>query len=253
MIDFHDIGLSRGEKTLLHGVSGIIHDGETVGIVGPNGAGKTTLLKVLYKALRADRGNVVVDGDDIAALGRKHIARRMAVVAQHEDNALPLTVKDSVQLGRLAQHNALNYGSPKDQDAVRSALVSVGLDHCGERLISELSGGELQRVLIARAIVQEASHLLLDEPTNHLDIHHQFAILKMVKNLGKTSVVVLHDLNLAAHYCDRVVLLNRGEIVAQGSPEKVFDPALISEIYHIHAQVIAIQGKRHLVFEDHHP
>ncbi|MDO4610752.1 ABC transporter ATP-binding protein [Corynebacterium sp.] len=249
MLDATDLSLSRGGRRILHNVRATAGQGRVLGLVGPNGAGKSTLLQTLYKALIPDEGRVTVDGKDLMKLPRRHIARRISVVAQHAETTLPLPVRDSVALGRLARENLTSYGNPADEERVAAALDHVGIAHLADRLTDRLSGGELQRVLIARAIVQEADHLLLDEPTNHLDIHHQYLILQLIRAIRATTVVVLHDLNLAAQFCDELILLNNGTVVSAGAPFDVLRPDVVSDIYRIKAEVIEVHGRRHLVYE----
>lgn len=253
MIRIEELSLHRDGRRILHDVTAAAENGRVLGLVGPNGAGKSTLLQTLYKALKPETGTVSVDGDDVAQLRRRDIARRISVVAQQTETTLPLAVRDSVALGLLARRNAFDYGTGDDHECVDAALARVGLEGFADRLTDGLSGGELQRVLIARAIVQGASHLLLDEPTNHLDIHHQYRILEMVREIPATTVIVLHDLNLAAQFCDDLILLRNGEIVASGRPFDVLTPQRVSEVYRINADVIDAGGRRHLVFESHSP
>ncbi len=248
MICVEQLSVVRGGRVVLHGADLVAEQGEVVGVVGPNGSGKTTLLLALNRALRASGGTVVVDGDDLAGLPRREIARRVAVVAQDSDASLPLRVRDAVGLGRLASRSLFSYGNAADRGLVHDALVQVQAADLADRLVTELSGGERQRILVARAIAQQASHLLLDEPTNHLDLHHQFSLLSLVAGLGCTVVMVLHDLNLAARYCQRVVIVDHGEIVATGRPKEVLTPETLEPIYQIGVRSVDVDGRRQLVF-----
>ncbi|MDO5285626.1 MAG: ABC transporter ATP-binding protein [Actinomycetia bacterium] len=248
MICVEQLSVARGGRVVLHGADLVAEQGEVVGVVGPNGSGKTTLLLALNRALRASGGTVVVDGDDLAGLPRREIARRVAVVAQDSDASLPLRVRDAVGLGRLASRSLFSYGNAADRGLVHDALVQVQAADLADRLVTELSGGERQRILVARAIAQQASHLLLDEPTNHLDLHHQFSLLSLVAGLGCTVVMVLHDLNLAARYCQRVVIVDHGEIVATGRPKEVLTPETLEPIYQIGVRSVDVDGRRQLVF-----
>lgn len=250
MITMESIDLFRGKRQVLKRVTAHAAQGKTLGLIGPNGAGKSTLLNTIYKALIPNEGRICIDDEPIDQLRRKDIAQRIAVVAQHGEASLPLTVRDSVSLGRLAKESVLSYGNKEDVERVNAALARVGLTSFADRLTNELSGGELQRVLIARAIVQEADHLLLDEPTNHLDLHHQYRILQLVNEIPATTVIVLHDLNLAAQFCDELVLLNNGEVVAVGPPLEVLTSQRVSEVYRIGADVVTHNGRTHLVFHN---
>ncbi len=249
MIEAHNLSVSRGGQVVLAGAHLIAESGEVVGVVGPNGSGKTTFLSALNRALRASVGTVVIDGDDLTRLPRREIARRVAVVAQDPEQGLPLTVRDAVGLGRLARRSLFAYGDQQDQELIRKALEQVQALDLADRLITRLSGGERQRVLVARAIAQQASHMLLDEPTNHLDLHHQFSLLSLVTGLGKTVVMVLHDLNLAARYCDRVVLIDDGAVAASGTPAEVLIPEILEPIYHLKISRIVHGGRGHLLFD----
>ena len=186
----------------------------------------------------------MIDGDDLSRLPRKEIARRVAVVAQDSETALPLKVRDAVGLGRLASRTLLAYGDASDRVLINDALEQVQATHLADRLITQLSGGERQRVLVARAIAQRASHLLLDEPTNHLDLHHQFALLRLVTELGCAVVMVLHDLNLAARFCTRLLVINDGQVVASGTPEEVLTPEILEPIYHLRVHRLIHEGAR---------
>ncbi len=248
MIHVEQLSVARGGRIVLHGADLLADQGEVVGVVGPNGSGKTTLLLALNRALRASEGTVVIDGDDLAGLPRREIARRVAVVAQDSDASLPLRVRDAVGLGRLASRSLFSYGNAADRSLIHDALAQVQALDLADRLVTQLSGGERQRILVARAIAQQASHLLLDEPTNHLDLHHQFSLLSLVTSLNCTVVMVLHDLNLAARYCQRLILVHQGRIVATGTPQEVLTPQVLEPIYQIGVSSFELDGRRQLVF-----
>ena len=200
MIAASDLIVRRGQRVVLDSVDLSANQGMTVGIVGPNGAGKSTLLSALYRNVTVCSGRITVSDRDVSAMSRREIAREIAVVAQSPDQALPLTVRDTVALGRLPHRSLMGYGDTTDRGIVNDALARTDLTSLACRLVTQLSGGERQRVLIARAIAQQAGHLLLDEPTNHLDIGYQFALLDLVHTIDATTIIVLHDLNLAARY-----------------------------------------------------
>src|SRR5699024_2533265 len=174
--------------------------GEVVGLIGPNGSGKTTLLRMLYRALTPTAGIVVLDDQPIGDMPSRALARAVAVVVQDSAGDLPLSVTDTVLLGRTPHLRSWQRESGSDIEIAAEALQRVGATYLAHRDFSELSGGEKQRVLIARALAQQATHLLLDEPTNHLDIHYQHEVLRLIRELGVTTILVLHDLNLAARY-----------------------------------------------------
>ena len=249
MIRAEHVTIDRGGRTICHEVDLNAGPGEVVGIVGPNGSGKTTFLLSLNRALRAAGGRVLIDGADVAGMKRRQIARRVAVVAQESETALPLSVRDSVALGRLASSSMLDYGDAEDTALVDEALARVDLSTLADELVTRISGGERQRAMVARAIAQRATHLLLDEPTNHLDMRHQFSLLELVRGLDCTTVVVLHDLNLAARFCDRVMLLADGRVVAAGDPADVLTPERIAPVYHLRVKRIEHLGRPYLLFD----
>ncbi|WP_369198336.1 ABC transporter ATP-binding protein [Streptomyces djakartensis] len=224
-------------RLLVDGVTLAPEAGSTLGVLGPNGSGKSTLLRLLAGLLAPTAGVVTLDGTPLGDLPRRTVARRLAVVAQQADTQVELTVADVVRLGRVPHRRAWTPASADDERAVREALERTGLTDRAGQPWHTLSGGEGQRVQIARALAQEPRELLLDEPTNHLDIHHQLDLLDLVTALPVTTVVALHDLNLAAMYCDRVVVLRAGRVVAGGTPAEVLTADLIAEVYGVRADV----------------
>jgi iron complex transport system ATP-binding protein len=238
-LDAYDLDRRAGDAVLLAGAAVDAPPGSTVGLLGPNGSGKSTLLRVLAGLDRPDRGTVLLDGADRRSLPRRALARRVAVVAQHTPADADMSVADVVQLGRIPHRALLAPVSADDQERVAAALTGIGLAGRQERRWNTLSGGERQRVAIARALVQEPDLLLLDEPTNHLDIRHQFDLLERLATTGVTVVVALHDLDLAARYCDRVVLLAGGHVVAAGTPAEVLTAERIAAVFGVSAQIIA--------------
>ncbi|MFJ7204137.1 ABC transporter ATP-binding protein [Streptomyces sp. NPDC098789] len=226
-------------KPLLHGVDLTAHPGETVGVVGPNGSGKTTLLRCVYDTLRPTGGRVVLDGVDAASLGVKERARRVAVVPQDASGTFGLTVREVVAMGRSPHKRFWEQDGPADALRVAGALETVGAGELAARRFDELSGGERQRALVARALVQEPGLLALDEPTNHLDIRYQLDVLGLVRDLPATALLVLHDLNLAASFCDRLYVLDAGRAVASGPPGEVLTEELLAEVYGVRTRITA--------------
>jgi iron complex transport system ATP-binding protein len=237
-------------RVILDGVSIGPAPGATVGLLGPNGSGKSTLLRLLAGVLAPASGVVTLDGRPLADLGRRDIARRVAVVEQQADTQVELSVLDVVRLGRVPHRRAWTPPSGADEEAVREALARTGLTDRARQSWHTLSGGERQRVQIARALAQEPRELLLDEPTNHLDIQHQLDLLTLVTSLPVTSVVALHDLNLAAMYCDQLVVLREGSVVAAGTPGDVLTEELIAGVYGVRAAVTreGADGRPHVRF-----
>ncbi|MFF0743175.1 ABC transporter ATP-binding protein [Streptomyces sp. NPDC004111] len=211
--------------------------GETVGLVGPNGSGKTTLLRCVYGTLAPTHGRALLDGEDLHAMGAKARARRLATVPQDGQAVFELTVREVVAMGRSPHKRFWEADTAADADLVREALERVRIAGLADRAFPSLSGGERQRALVARALVQQPALVVLDEPTNHLDIRYQLEVLSLVRALGTTNLLALHDLNLAAYYCDRLYVLDAGRIVASGTPEEVLTPDLLERVYGVKAEV----------------
>ncbi|WP_052365420.1 ABC transporter ATP-binding protein [Halotalea alkalilenta] len=236
-LEAHGLDWRAGGRLILDQVSLQVPPGELMGLLGPNGSGKSTLLRLFAGLARPARGEVLLDGAPLARRSRRDIARRIALVEQHATTDTDISVLESVRLGRTPHRSAISGWSANDQRAVDSALDQVGLaDKCARRWHT-LSGGERQRVQIARALAQQPSELLLDEPTNHLDIQHQLELLELVRRLPLTCVMAIHDLNLAAMFCDTLAVLDGGRLVAFGAPEEVLTPALIERVYGVRALV----------------
>ncbi|MFQ1004265.1 ABC transporter ATP-binding protein [Modestobacter sp. SSW1-42] len=244
----------RGGALVVDGVTLTPAPGSTVGLLGPNGSGKSSLLRLLTGTARPDSGVVTLDGAALGSLPRRDVARAVAVVSQHADTDTDIRVRDVVRLGRIPHRGFLGAAGAGDEGAVAAALAHTGLTDKADRLWHTLSGGERQRVQIARALAQEPRELLLDEPTNHLDIRHQLELLTLVARLPVTSVIALHDLNLAAMFCDEVVVLERGRAVAGGPPREVLTAELIARVYGVRAQVHTDgQGRLSVLFEPGEP
>lgn len=212
--------------------------GEVVGLVGPNGSGKSTLLRTLFGAQRPLAGRVVLNGEPLGRWSRADIARQVAVVAQEPPAELPLRVEDAVLLGRLPHRQSFARWTGEDREAAAEALAAVDIGHLVGRTVWSLSGGERQRVLIARALAQCTPIVLWDEPTNHLDLRHGHDGLALLRARGLSGVVVLHDLNLAARYCDRLVVLDRGRVAACGPPGDACDPEVVRRVFGVRADPV---------------
>jgi len=220
-----------GGDDVLRGVSLSVQRGEVVALVGPNGSGKSTALRVASRVLRPRRGQVTLDGLDLAGRPSREIAQSVAVVPQHAEVPYGMTVRELVGLGRTPHLRLLLGAGRRDREAVDWALEVTAAGGFAQRFVDELSGGERQRVMLARALAQEPRVLLLDEPTANLDLHYQVNSLELVRGLARESrlavLAAIHDLQLAALYCDRVVVLDRGAVVASGSPEDVLTPGVL--------------------------
>ncbi|WP_420103170.1 ABC transporter ATP-binding protein [Bosea sp. (in: a-proteobacteria)] len=226
-----------GGRLILDGVSLAARPGRMLGLLGPNGSGKTSLLRLLARLKRPQSGRVLLDGTDISTLAARSVARRVAFVEQHATTSANLRIDDIVRLGRFPHRSWLSRWSSADDLAVDEALARAGLaDRRADRWQS-LSGGEKQRAHIARALAQTPTELILDEPTNHLDVQHQIGVLRLVSALPITSIVALHDLNHAAMFCDDLIVLDRGRVVATGEPGTVIDEALLREVFGVEARV----------------
>ncbi len=255
MIEARGVSLAFGGRRIVDRVSLQVPKGQILGLVGPNGSGKTTLLRSLYGALVPASGTVWLDGENIARLPRRQIARRIGVVPQEQPAVSGLSLMDMVLLGRMPHRIGLGAflsGARKaDSESARAAIARVGLTERSVQSFASLSGGEAQRGLIARALSQEADHLLLDEPTNHLDLSYQHEILSLVRDLELTVVIVLHDLNLAARYCDQIALLHQGRLVACGAPAAVLNGAILEPVYQVSAtRINRASGIVHLIFAE---
>lgn len=245
-------GLSWGVagREILRNVEAEATPGEFVGLIGPNGSGKSSLLRCVYRVLKPDAGLVTLDGEDVWRLSAREAAQRMGVVQQETNAEFDFTVREMVLMGRSPHKGAFDRDSEEDFRIVEDALKRVGMLPFVERNFPTLSGGEKQRVLVARALAQQAQFLVLDEPTNHLDIRYQLEMLEIVKGLGVTTLAALHDLNLAALYCDRLYVLQEGKIVASGTPDEVLCPDLIHEVYGVGSEVRVHPATRklHIIF-----
>ncbi len=226
-------------KTIVSDVSLSVAPGETLGLIGPNGSGKSSLLRLLAGLRKPQSGRVHINGHDIAHVHRRALSRQVAFVQQNAATDTNVTVRDVVRLGRIPHRSALAGWSDADEGAVASALERVDMTGHKSQPWQTLSGGERQRVHIARALAQTPQVMFLDEPTNHLDIHHQIEILRMVRDLDLTSIIALHDLNLAAMFCDRIVVLQAGAVRACGTPKAVLTQKLLRDVFRVDAEVSA--------------
>lgn len=236
-LEAKDIEAVLGGNAILRGVSLEVEPNEFVGIIGPNGSGKSTLLKCIYRVLKPQAGIVQLDGTDIRELSYKKSAQSIAVLAQHNYYNFEFSVQDVVLMGRSPHKRAMERDNAQDYAIVAQALETVGMADMAKRSFSTLSGGEQQRVILARALAQQTPCLILDEPTNHLDITYQLELMDIVQGLGRTVVAAIHDLNIAAMYCTRLFVMEKGQLVASGTPEEVLTPELIRQVYGVKAKV----------------
>ncbi len=232
-----DLHAMLGGTETLHGIDFTAGDRSLVGVIGPNGSGKSTLLKCIYRVLKPSEGAVFVDGQPLSEYRVRDSAKKIAVLAQHNFYNFEFTVQDVVLMGRAPHKRALERDSAADFKIVHEAMERVGVAPLRDRLFSTLSGGEQQRVLLARALAQQTPCLILDEPTNHLDIKYQLELLDLVRSLDRTVIAAIHDLNIAAMYCDTIFVMQSGHIVASGAPRDVLTRSLIRSVYEVDADV----------------
>ncbi|WP_419999728.1 ABC transporter ATP-binding protein [Streptomyces boninensis] len=237
VLEIEGVTVVVNDRPLVRDVSLRAAPGEVIGLVGPNGAGKSTLLRTVYRALRPTSGRVLLDGDDVWRLPAKHLARRLSAVLQETGGDFELTTYDVVAMGRTPHKRAFAGDDADDRAIILASLAELDAADLARAPFDRLSGGEKQRVLIARALAQQAGTMVLDEPTNHLDLRHQLDALQLVRRLGVTTLVALHDLNLAAAFCDRVCVLNDGRLVASGTPGEVLTAELLAAVYRVAAEV----------------
>ena len=241
MIRIKQVSFSYGENPVLHNIDLSVEEGEVVALLGPNGSGKTTLIKLISGVLKPSNGDIHLNGSILRGMKRRQVAQRVAVVPQQFSMPFAFTLREVVLLGRTPFHGIFSDECERDHIVVDQAMEHVGITLLKGRFFNELSGGEMQKTILAMALAQEPKILLLDEPTAHLDINHQVEILDLVRHLnreqGVTVIGVMHDLNMAALYFERLILLKEGSIFADGSPEEVLTAETIEEVFSASVQV----------------
>ena len=236
MIQIQNLHLGYDSKVILKDINLTIEENEFLGIIGPNGSGKTTLIRAMTRIIKPQSGRVLIGGRDINKIAPRNLARLVAVTSSDHDGEFDITVRDYVLLGRIPHRRPWQFlETAKDKEIVEQAMDLTKVGPFKDRLLEELSAGERQLVFIARALAQEPKLLLLDEPTSHLDIAHQVKILDLIRRLNKenkiTVLIILHDLNLAGEYCDRIVLMDTGQVYKIGAPEEVLTYQNIERVY----------------------
>lgn len=241
----------KRDLLLLQDTSLTLEAGQVLGIVGPNGAGKTTLLRLIYGYNRPTSGTIRIDGQSINTLPPRALARKVAAVLQEQPTDFALTVRDIVALGRVPHRLGFSTPGQRDDAIIEAALTRMELQALSHRSLSTLSGGERQRVMVARALAQQPQILVLDEPTNHLDIRHQLEVLQLIRELDLTIVTSLHDLNLTADVCDRVLVLQNGTPQSFGSPREALSEQLVSQTFGVFTRrdQLTQSHKAHLTFQ----
>lgn len=244
ILEVNNLSYRYGQFLAVREITFTVKKGEFLGIIGPNGSGKTTLLRAIDGIIQPAEGTIRLDGRNILQMDRKEIARRIAVVPEETKVVFDFTVEEIVLMGRAPWLGRFQLEGQRDLEIAEHSMKATDIVHLRDRHINQLSGGEKQRVIITRALAQQTPVLLLDEPTSHLDINHQIEIFRLLKNFQKkknlTVLCVLHDINLAALYCDRLILLKEGGIFTQGEPAEVVTSRNIKEVYQ--AEVLVQPG-----------
>jgi iron complex transport system ATP-binding protein len=240
ILECKDVSVAYGERTVLHGISLTIEEGDFVGVIGSNGAGKSTLIKVLSGLLRPSEGIVALRGTDMNSFSKREVAVQLAVVQQEEAPDFSFTVTEEVMMGRAPHHGGLYFEGPSDREIVKEAMGKTSVTHLAERSIETLSGGERQRVRIARALAQQPKVLLLDEPTNHLDLYAQLSLIELMRNINREGIAIFmvsHDINFMCESCSHLKILHERRFYCQGSPREVITEENLAHSFSIKALV----------------
>lgn len=232
-----NINVTLDDKNIIQDISLAVAKGEFVGIIGPNGSGKSTLLRTIYRIIQPNSGTIILDGKNLKDVKLAESAKKMGVVGQFNTINFDFTVFEMVMMGRTPHKGLLGSDKPADYEISLEAIRKVGMESHINRSFSTLSGGEKQRIILARALAQQPQLLILDEPTNHLDIKYQLQILSIVKSLGIGVLAALHDLSLAAMYCNKLYVLKDGNVITSGIPNKILTPELVRDVYEIECDI----------------
>ena len=252
LLECRRLSCGYGNHKVLTEVDIVVRSGETIVLLGPNGSGKSTLLKSVSKGVRPLSGDVLLSDDNISTLGHREVARRVAYVPQEEIFKFEFLVRDVVTMGRLPLSDSL-WDTPGDVVAATDAMKEADCLQFQSRSVMELSGGEKQRVLIARALAQGARLMLFDEPTSHLDIEHQLVVASLIKKLanqGRATIVAIHDLNLAAMVADRAILLHEGKVGKDAPIQEVLESPMLDEVYRVRFKRMHLESGQLAVFPD---
>ena len=248
-IKTENINVTLEKNNILKGINIEVDNKEFVGIIGPNGSGKSTLLKCIYRILKPSEGVIKLDGIDMKNISIKESSKKLSVLSQHNNYNFDFTVKEIVLMGRAPYKKFMERDNKEDYDIVNDALEKIDMLEFKDRSFQSLSGGEQQRVILARALAQKPKCLILDEPTNHLDIKYQLSLLNIVKSLNLTIISAIHDLNIASMYCDRLFVMKNGRIVGMGTPQEVLTKEFIKEIYDIDVEIVYdSKGDLHILY-----
>lgn len=249
ILEIENITYKIDDSLISDGINIKFEENTFTGIIGPNGSGKSTLLKQIYRVLKPTKGKIFFDGIDIEDISSKKMARQMAVLPQENQSDFDYTVREIILMGRFPYHSFFmgDHDFDADINLMKKYLDIVGLREQENQYFKTLSGGEKQRVLLARALVQEAELLILDEVTNHLDIGYQYKVLEILKGLNMTIISAIHDLNLAMKFCDQVVIIDKGRIIVTGNPKDIITRENLKEIFKIDAQIIK-KDNSHIIY-----
>ncbi|MEW8993797.1 ABC transporter ATP-binding protein [Clostridium sp.] len=237
-ISTENIKVKIGKTDILKGINIDVDAKEFIGVIGPNGSGKSTLLKCIYRTLKPSSGIIKLDDINLSKLSIKETSKKLSVLSQHNNYNFDFSVKDILLMGRSPHKKFLDRDTKDDYDIIYDSLNKVGMLDFIDRSFLTLSGGEQQRIILARALAQQTDCLILDEPTNHLDIKYQLQLMGIVKNLNVEIIAAIHDLNIAAMYCDKLYVLKEGNIVAYGTPKEILTSKLIRDVYGVDSMVI---------------
>lgn len=250
-IELRGLCYSVSSFEILRDISMRVEKNQFIGLIGPNGSGKTTLLRHIYRALPSPKKAVFINGKEIESYSYRESARQVTVMRQENGSDFDYTILEMVLMGRAPYRKYYERDTEEDEEIAYRALRSMGMERLANRSFSTLSGGEKQRVLIARSLAQEAGILVLDEPTNHLDVHYQWLLMEIISGLGKTVLSVFHELNLACRFCDYLYVLKNGQIVSSGAPEEIVTSEMLAEVFRVDAKVItADSGKPYIVYRN---
>lgn len=250
MVDVKNVYKGYGDKNVIENVSVQIQKGKITSFIGPNGAGKSTLLSMISRLIDKDQGDIYIDGTDITKAKSNHLAKKISILKQSNHINLRLTIKELVSFGRFPY----SQGRLTDEDwkYVNEAIHYMELTDIQDKYLDQLSGGQKQRAFIAMVIAQDTEYILLDEPLNNLDMKHSVQIMKtlrrLVEELGKTVVIVLHDINFASVYSDYIVAMKDGKVVNEGKAQDIIDPVILKEIYDMDIEIENIQNKKICIY-----
>lgn len=249
IINIKNLSYKVKEKSILDDIYIDVYKNNFVGIIGANGSGKTTMLKHLYNALVPDKKVIFINGKALEEYSQNEVAQKLSVMKQENNNDFDYRVIDIVLMGRLPYKKTFEDYSLYDTEIAMKNLKKLGMKDFAERKYNNLSGGEKQRVLLARALTQDTEIMILDEPTNHLDIYYQIFLMQILKDISITVISVFHDLNLALKYCDKIYILKHGKILAYGNPQEVIEPSIIKKAFNLEIKVIQVDNDRTVIYD----